>query len=531
MRVLAILLLAVAAVPARAQDAPEVTAPPPVDRAVTIYRAPGRNGGGMALDRLGGFAVITETRNVTLPAGAARLRFGGVADGIVPESVIIVGLPGSVIEKNRDAALLSPSALMRAAVGRTVTLRRTDRKTGKVSEVPARLVSASNNGVVFATAGGNEALQCSGLPETFAFSGGAEGLSAQPTLSVRTRSPAPVHAQVRLTYIAENFDWAANYIARLSADGRTADLSGWITLANGNGVSWPGAQVQIVAGGLNRAYVRRFINEAPQVIARCWPMQTTSDIPEVEGRPYALVRPWTDADTDEIIVTAMRRPAPPVVAPPPPLMVMAAPAAIATAPQAEQLGDLKLYRVPERTTVAAYQMKQTRLIDQPGVPVETVYRVDALLAPWQASAPATAATILLRTRNDKAHHLGLPLPAGAVLVQQVQAGRIMVLSEPSLRDTAEDEKVELALGSAADVTCAWTRAPLDDADPRTRHIVATLSNAMPGAAAVEFRLMAAGGWSIDRTSVEMPKIDGVPTLSLILAQGESRQIELTLRRE
>ena len=39
--------------------------------------------------------------------------------------------------------------------------------------------------------------------------------------------------------------------------------------------------------------------------------------------------------------------------------------------QQEQLGDLKLYRVPERTTVASRQSKQVRLMDRPGIPVNS----------------------------------------------------------------------------------------------------------------------------------------------------------------
>ncbi len=35
----------------------------------------------------------------------------------------------------------------------------------------------------------------------------------------------------------------------------------------------------------------------------------------------------------------------------------------------EQLGDLKLYRVPERTTVASHQSKQVRLLDRTAIPV------------------------------------------------------------------------------------------------------------------------------------------------------------------
>jgi hypothetical protein len=48
------------------------------------------------MDCLGGFALVTETRTVSLPAGENRLRFPGVADGIEPASAILAGLPGGV---------------------------------------------------------------------------------------------------------------------------------------------------------------------------------------------------------------------------------------------------------------------------------------------------------------------------------------------------------------------------------------------------------------------------------------------------
>jgi hypothetical protein len=132
--------------------AADIAASPPTAISATIYRAPYRNGGSLDLNSLGGFALITETRTVRLPAGENRLRFEGVVDGIIPESAIVSGLPGAVIEKNRDAAVLSPDALMRAALGARLTLKRTNRKTGKVEDMPATIRSAGADGVVFETA-------------------------------------------------------------------------------------------------------------------------------------------------------------------------------------------------------------------------------------------------------------------------------------------------------------------------------------------------------------------------------------------
>src|SRR5271156_5844973 len=92
-----VLAYALAAAPAVAID---TLAEKPSDLSVTVYRAPERGSGSIDLDRLEGFALVSETRTVHLPAGTSRLRFEGVADGIEPASAIVTGLPGGVLEKN-----------------------------------------------------------------------------------------------------------------------------------------------------------------------------------------------------------------------------------------------------------------------------------------------------------------------------------------------------------------------------------------------------------------------------------------------
>ena len=87
-----------------------VTSAAPAQIAVTVYRNPTRTRAApIDLRYLGGFALVTETRRVRLPRGRATLRFEGVAEGIVPVSAIVSGLPGGTVEKNRDARLLSPA--------------------------------------------------------------------------------------------------------------------------------------------------------------------------------------------------------------------------------------------------------------------------------------------------------------------------------------------------------------------------------------------------------------------------------------
>lgn len=517
------------ALPANAQ-AEDIAASAPSDVSVTIYRAPHRNGGAIRLDSLGGFAVVTETRTVRIPAGKHRVRFEGVVDGILPESAIVTGLPGGVIEKNRDAALLSPASLMRAARGKVITLKRTDPRTGKPALVPAEIVSASEDGIVFKTAAGNESLRCTGLAETFRYSSGAEGLSAKPTLSVLTRSARPVTATVTLTYISEHFDWSANYTAHINPDGKTLDIGGWITLANGNGMSLPNARTQIVAGGLNRAYLRKFMNTEPQVLAKCWPGQRSHEVARKPERPYELVSPYLGeefGDDDWIIVTAQRRSeAIPVMAMPPPAPSVVYPSA--PPPPPEQLGDLKLYRVPQRTTVAGMQMKQTRLIEQRGVPFERIHTATISAVNYASGEERAPVSVILRTHNDKAHQLGLALPAGAFVIEQDHWGRAMRIDEPDVKDTAEGEKIELRAGLSPDVTV--TRRTLHR-DGRSIQIEVELANAAAQEALLELKVPTFSSWRIAEADAAWVKRDGIPVFTVRMPANDSKIVRFTVTRE
>jgi hypothetical protein len=434
-----------------AAHAQDVTAAAPHDLSVTVYRDPYREKGGFDLDDLGGFAFITETRRVVIPPGEHNLRFEGVADGIEPVSAIVTGLPSGVIEKNRDAALLSPEALVDAtqAQGGRVQLLRTDPATGATIRSQGVIRSAAN-GVVVETPDGVEALRCSGLPETFAFDAIGAGLSAKPTLSVLTRTTTRVEAVVQLSYLARGFDWSADYVASMGSTPGKLDLGAWVTLANGNGVGFSSARVQVVAGRLNRESGDvEPISIGQPILAQCWPQGTTSDIPP----PITIERAFPLGFDPDRFPRPMPAPAMARMA------EQAADGATAlefakslTVGEAEALGDLKLYRIPDRTTLASRQSKQVRLLDRAGVPIVKIYKSELEA---NNSSDFEPMTIVLRTTNDKKNKLGLPLPSGRVTVFETlgkgAAARRLLAAETSLRDLAVNEETELDLSGGADV--------------------------------------------------------------------------------
>jgi hypothetical protein len=487
-------LAAVSAAPAAPAVAADTLAEKPSDLSVTVYRAPARGSGSIDLDRLEGFALVSETRTVHLPAGTSRLRFEGVADGIEPASAIVTGLPDGVLEKNREGKLLSPSALIAAAVGKSLTLLRTDRKTGKQWRVTATIRSDAGGGVVFETSEGIEALRCSGLPETFSFSGITD-LVATPTLSVLVRAAQPVTRTVTLSYLARGFDWAADYTATLSADGKSLDLGAWVTLANGNGVGFPAAHAQVVAGRVNRESGEvEPLDPGGPILAECWPRGSTSDPPQYLQIGRASPSPMARAasmmsmtEVEEVAVAAQKR------------------------VEQEQLGDLKLYRVPDRTTVAARQSKQVRLLDRQAIPVSFVYGADLEANHPAASVPASR---LLRTQNTAANHLGLPLPSGRIAVFGTTGGGKILQHESGMRDLAVGEEVEINMGDSPDVevTSVKESSSSDRVD---------VANARPAEIRFELRLQLPQGGRVVRADHPMASKNGRPIFRLTVPANQT----------
>jgi hypothetical protein len=502
----------------------DVTAGPPAEVAVTVYRAPLRAAGSLELDRLGGFALISEKRLLSIPAGVTRVRFEGVADGIEAASAILTGLPEAVLEKNRDAHLLSPSELVASAIDGRVILVRTDPKTGATRRTAATIRSNAE-GVVFETPEGIEALRCSGLAETFTFTR-ATDLPATPTLSVLVHSGKPMQSTVTLAYLAHGFDWTANYVATLGEDGKTMDLGAWITLANGNGVSFPAARTQVVAGRLNResGEVEPF-NMGGQILARCWPRGSTSDPPQLVYLQRATPYDFT-LDVMEMKTAIAAMPA-------------AQMAVTAQRVQQEQLGDLKLYRVPERTTVSSRQAKQVRLLDRRSIAITILYRASLQV---NEEVAQLAAQRFLRTKNDAAHGLALPLPSGQVEDFVVRGDASLLLAESPLRDVALDEEFELGLGESPDVhvgavrerrrvsstdaaelpllpgITAWRSARLDDVNR------VEIRNARDSSIRFELRLQLPDGARVIGADHPLGTRNGQPLFQLTIPAGAQETI-------
>ncbi len=451
------LAMALAAASAALADAPVIISKAPDAVSVTFYRDAERGTDPIAIDPddeesgYGGYALIAETRTITVPPGEATVRFEGVAGGIRPESAIL--FQGQLKEKNFDSRLLSQRGLIDAFTGQQVTIRRTDPATGKVEREAATILSGPDD-LLLKTARGIEAVNCDGTMNTLLFGGVPRDLTAKPTLSMQLRPDNPGGTMtVTLAYLAGNFDWQANYIGTFSPDGQGLRLTGWLTLASGDPTSFAAAEVSAIAG---QPALARLSWEEEELLDEerrndpyhpdnidlgysCWPQGTTGAgqiwprlfTPDEIAEQELPV--WVNYDygyygggggcgdeeegcEDMIIVTASR---------------------IATR---EDVGDLKLYTIPFASDVPSKSVKQVRFLAATDLDGETLYR-----GSYSADGNEGDIELVFRFENTKSKGGGEAFPAGQIaLFQQTQRGRLLV-GETSLEDKAVDEEIRITI--------------------------------------------------------------------------------------
>src|SRR5437016_13813963 len=267
-------------------------------------------------------ALIRDVRNLTLPAGAFRLKFMDIAATVNPATVHFRSLNDpeklGVIEQNYEYDLLEPAKLLHKYVGKEVTLVRSyqDNNTTKREEIKATLLS-DNNGPVWKI--GND-IVTGMFAESYRFPEVPANLYERPTLLMSLENSGVRKQQVEASYLANNLSWNADYVLTVARDDKNDDLDGWVTVVNNSGTAFHNARLQLVAGELNRV--------------------------PTESRIRAMD------------------------------MAMSAPAKAKEQFQQEAFSEYHLYSLGRKTSVEDKETKQISLLQGSGVPVEKIFMVN-----------------------------------------------------------------------------------------------------------------------------------------------------------
>ncbi len=369
-------------------------------------------------------------------------------------------------------------------------------------------------------------MRCSGLPERLTFDGVPEGLSANPVFTIDTADESGGTYTVTLSYLAWGFDWEANYVASVQEGGDTDDvrfdLTSWLTILNDNGQSFMGAELMAVAGTLN--VVSDFRQLAAPPVAQplrltCYPFGSTaagSPIPIYEDAGPIVV---TGHRVERAAMAEMSMAPPPPPPPPSPAPVLAG---------EENLGDLKLYRVPVPVDVNAQGLKQVAFLREEGIEGALSYRSSCV--PIYPDVQPAPAQLILETVNNAESGLGVALPSGQVTIFERSGAQELLVGQTSLRDFANGQDVELplAFSNQVFVTCS-SGADQSKDDWRTMWTTmnAELSNANPHPVTVRVNLGSPVQWEF-RGVREQVK-DGQRIAEVTVPANNTRVLEWQVR--
>lgn len=343
-------------------------------------------------------ALVQDRRSIDLKAGRQAIAFEDVSAQIRPETVSLVAPGLSIIEQNFDFDLLSPSKLMEKAVGKTVTIVRTNPATGAETREQADVL-ATNGGTVLRIGQRIEVLRDDGLPVRVVFDKVPDNLRARPTLSVVVDASRAGARPATLTYLTPGLGWRADYVASYDETAGKLDVQGWVTLTNSSGTTYDDAQTVLVAGSPAQ------LNQPPQY----------GNFPRYGGGgPASMVQAGSESNGRG------------------------------------RLGDFYLYPLAERTTIRNQQTKQVSFLDVRGVPAEHGYEYRSA---WLQTSeqPQSARTIYSFSTGAKAG-LGDQLPAGVLrFYERDSHGDPQFIGEDQVDHTPMGSRLALSTGDAFDV--------------------------------------------------------------------------------
>ena len=345
-------------------------------------------------------ALIKDLRQVTLVNGNFNLAWRDVSAQMRPETALLRSItnPGSieVLEQNFNFDLLTPQSLLNKYIGQTVSVVKSNPATGVESKENA-IVLAASNGVVLKMADRIE----TGMPGRIIFDNVPSNLRDRPTLVIGGDNRGEATQDIALSYLTGGLSWKADYVAELNDKDDQLDLSGWVTLTNTSGTSYPNAKLQLVAGDINRVQ-REF------------------------AAPRAL-RAKIMADA-------------------------------AAAPMREEaLMEYHLYSLDRLTTIAENQTKQVALLNASAVPASKELVLAGSDYYYAASygdlGQKMKVDVFVQFDNKESARLGMPLPKGIIRVYKLdKTGNAQFVGEDHIDHTAKNEIIRLKLGQSFDVT-------------------------------------------------------------------------------
>lgn len=417
------------------------------------------------------FALVRDTRTVSFTNGINSIEVSDVAAKIDPTSVLFKTLtsPNSVtiLEQNYQYDLISPDNILNKSVGQRVTFTSFDQSGKPFAQSGILLAPPSNGGVVIKADDGTMILRPQGQVSLAKM---PEGLHPKPTLQWLLASTKAESQDAQISYITDGIGWKADYVALVNKDDTALDLTGWVTLNNNSGATYPDAKLTLMAGDVRR--------QQPQ--------------------NYAF-----SGSLDSF-------------------------AAAAPAPQFQEQSffEYHMYTMERPTSIRDNETKQLSLLGASGASVTKEMIYDGRKQWWMGwwydgrtdfnpgggydTSNYHKVNVTLEVKNSKENHMGMPLPKGRIRVYKLDdTGAQQFVGEDSIDHTPKDEKIRLYVGDAFDVVGDYKRTDFKKISDRVYEetFQVNVRNHKDVAQAVKVVDHVFADWSVLNSSTEYTKKD------------------------
>jgi hypothetical protein len=387
--------------------------------AVTLYMpllrlGPFVFGGNNVVPGPTGQALVKDHRLIlNLQKGDNVVRFSDVAATIDPTSVRFLSTTDpvgtQVIEQSFEYDLVNADALLKRYLDREIVCIGRDG-----TDTRGYLAGHDAENIVLASAPAEpgkprdtQVLPRQGL-RAIRLNEVPADLLVKPTLVWKLRAEKPGRHDTTVSYLCGFVKWHADYVAVVTpgGDGQPdrLDLTGWVTLDNGSGTTYEKAGLKLIAGDVNR--VRD-------------PWATLKALKEMVDIPAAPAGPGGGGGGVRFVPKEFVE---------------------------SSLFEYHLYTLTVPSTVRDREVKQLNLLRRTGIKAERRYVYDP-----RGDGGRNLAVELI-AKNEKENNLGVPLPKGRIVFEQIDSdGESALTGRAEIDHTPVKEELTLRHGRAFDV--------------------------------------------------------------------------------
>jgi len=425
------------------------------------------------------FAVVRDSVPLDLKAGVNEVRYPGATAQLEPDSVILRDPSGNhslqILEQNYRNDPISQDLLLSLFEGKTIDFEKIrNRDNTQVTElIPGKII---RSGYVPGGTAQEPIIEVDGklqfsLPGQPLFPDLGDDTILKPTLNWRLQTDKPGNFDAEVGYVTEGLDWSASYNLVSPEEGDFVDFVGWITMENNSGKTFENANIQLMAGDVNKIQPR--------------PMYAFREVMAVGGAAGGGMEPAvTEKAFDEF----------------------------------------HLYSIARPTTLHDRETKQVEFVHAEKVFAPTIYVYEGAadyrfyggLNTDQNWGQSDNKKILVQREfvNAETNHLGIALPAGKLrFYRRDDADRLQFVGENTIDHTPRQETIRVTTGNAFDLVGERKQTDYHlDSDNKTADETFTIKlRNRKKDAAVEIRVIEHlyrwNNWEITAHSDEFTKTD------------------------